>query len=81
MIPSSVDIDAFSWHDSLSSYLTTTQSLNLGYIKWTPYVAFFGIFLDILFDKYFRGEVGEETAPKNVESVHFSQFNLCIALL
>ena len=38
----------------ISYYLTATQTLNFGYIKWTPDVAFTLSLPDIVFGRYFR---------------------------
>ena len=67
---------SFLWQYILSSYLTNTQYLKLGYIKCTPYVEFLGILLDIVFYQYVREGVSEETSAKNTESVHCYQFLL-----
>ena len=50
-----VYIDVF--HDiTFYYYLTATQTLTFGYIKWTPDVAFTDSFFDIVFGQYFRQE-------------------------
>ena len=54
----------FSWHNILSSFFTATQYLNFGYIKCNPYIAFVGIFLDIVFDQYVRGVWAKKLPPK-----------------
>ena len=43
-----------------SHSLTATYTLNFGYIKWTPYAAFTGSFVDIVFGHYFRQEMGNK---------------------
>ena len=45
-------------------YLTTTQTLTFGHIKWTPYVALTGSFLDMIFHRYFRQGMGKKLPPK-----------------
>ena len=50
-----------------SYYLTDNQTLNFGYIKWTPDVAFNGSFLDIVSGQYFRKGMGENIATENAE--------------
>ena len=65
------------FHDIIFSYyLTATRTLNFGYIKWTPDVAFTGSLLDIVFGQYFRQEMGKKTTTKTVEWVCHCQFLL-----
>ena len=47
-----------------SSSLTVTLTLIFGYIKCTPYVSFTGTFLDIVYDQYFRQEMGKNCHHK-----------------
>ena len=47
------------------SPLTTTISLDFGYIKCTPDVAFAVTLLDIVVYQYVRVRMNEETAAKN----------------
>ena len=62
-----VYIDAFFMRFDFFYSLTTTQTPNFGYIKWTPDVALTGSFLDIVFGQYVRRGMGEKTATKNAE--------------
>ena len=50
-----------------SFYLTATQTLTFGYIKWTLDVAFTGSLFDILFGPYVSHENGKKTATKDLE--------------
>ena len=47
-----------------SYYSTATRTIAFGCIKWTPYVAFTGSFLDIVFGQYFRQDMRKIMPPK-----------------
>ena len=47
-----------------SYYLTTTQTLACGDIKWTPDVSLYGSSLDIVFGQYFRQGMGKTISTK-----------------
>ena len=51
------------FHDIIY-YLTATQTLTFGHIKYTPDVALAGSFLYIAFGQYFRRRMGEKLPPK-----------------
>ena len=54
------------FHDIIFSYyLTATQTLTFGNIKWTPDVAFTVSFIDIVFGRYFRQGM-QEKLPLNI---------------
>ena len=55
-------------HDIIFYYsLAATQTLNFGYINWTPDFPFTVSFIDIIFGQYVRQGMGKKYAIKNVE--------------
>ena len=63
MIRVAVYIDIFN-DIIFSYYLTATQTLIFGCIKWTPDDAFTGSFLDIVFGQYVRLGMRKKLPPK-----------------
>ena len=49
---------------TISYYLTSTQTLTFGYIQSTPYVAFTGSFLDIVYCQHDKRGMGRKMPPR-----------------
>ena len=53
------------FHEMIFSYSSTTMcTLTFEYMKWNPYVALTGSFLDIVFGQYFSQEMGKNCHQK-----------------